>query len=590
MPEISLIIPCYNVQTFLPRCLDSLLAQSFQDWEAVCVDDGSTDATVAILDAYAARDGRFRIIHQANAGVSCARNRALEEARGQYILFVDSDDLLHPQALEICLELAWRDGSDLVTFTYDHAWRTRLMVRHALHLGDPRSIRFPAIGEVESATTENIFYHATERSKHEDPLATRHCQPWRCLYKKELLEGIPFIPGIIYEDFPWWSQVLLRVGKATLTRLPLYYYYPNPRSYIISSKEEYKIRSLVTAIAAAKEAYASVSPAIKGRWEQEFLQPFEHKLASKRTPIGRIRAQLLLFGHILNPLWDGEEKHRERRCAAFGRILTAYMKRNWLPVALSVKPAPRSETTEEKIYTLWLQGEQQAPPIVQSCFKSIRDHCTQDLVVLDAQNLHNYISLPEAIEEKYRAGKIKPAHFADICRVELLHSYGGYWLDATCFVSAPIPEFIRKEDFFMFMAGAKVHGNYSYVQNCFIRARKGSYLLEAWRAMILDYWLHEERRVDYFMHQVMFRTLVTEVPLAREHFERYPHLDQYPTHLYLYEYKDRPWDPEVLRQAAQEGFFYQKTSYRDLEKVVHGSFADYLIRYSKNVPESGPQA
>ena len=590
MPVISIIIPCHNVQKYLPRCIDSLLAQSFQDWEAVCVDDGSTDATAAILDAYAARDGRLNVIHQPNAGVSSARNRALKEARGAYVLFVDSDDLLHPQALEICLKLARRDGSDLVCFTYDHAWRTRLIVRHALHLGDPRSIRFPKLGEFESAVTENIFDHATERSGHEDPLATRHCQPWRCLYKKEILEGIDFIPGIIYEDFPWWSRVLLRVKKATLTRLPLYYYYPNPGSYILSSREEYKIRSLVTAIAAAKEAYASAQASVKAKWEENFLRHFEHKLASKRSSVGRTRTKLLLFGHILNPLWDGEQKHRERRCAAFGRILTAYMKRNWLPAALSVKPAPCTETPEEKIFTLWLQGEQQAPPIVQSCFKSIREHCSQDLVVLDAQTLHNYISLPETIEEKYRAGKIKPAHYADICRVELLHTYGGYWLDATCFVTGPIPEFIQKEDFFVYMAGDRVHGNYSYVQNCFIRARKGSYLLEAWRAMILDYWLHEDRRVDYFMHQVMFRTLVNEVPRAREYFDRFPHLDQYPTHLYLYEYKDRPWNPEVFRKATQEGFFYQKTSYRDMEKVVPGSFADYLIRYSKTAPESEPQS
>ena len=108
--------------------------------------------------------------------------------------------------------------------------------------------------------------------------------------------------------------------------------------------------------------------------------------------------------------------------------------------------------------------------------------------------------------------------------------------------------------------------------------------------MILDYWLHEDRRVDYFQHQVMFRTLVNEVPKAREYFDRFPHLDQYPTHLYLYEYKDRPWNPEVFRKATQEGFFYQKTSYRDMENVVPGSFAHYLIRYAGNVPESGPQA
>ena len=127
------------------------------------------------------------------------------------------------------------------------------------------------------------------------------------------------------------------------------------------------------------------------------------------------------------------------------------------------------------------------------------------------------------------------------------------------------------------MAGKKVHGNYSYIQNCFIRSRKGSYLLEAWRAMILEYWLHEDRRVDYFQHQVMFRTLVTYNAAAAKLFGEMAQLDQYPTHLYLYEYKDLPYDEKILLKAAEEGFFYQKTSYRDLENIVPGSFADHLV-------------
>ena len=301
-------------------------------------------------------------------------------------------------------------------------------------------------------------------------------------------------------------------------------------------------------------------------------------MGKNSSSVGWTRFRLLLEGHLLNPVWDGEERHRARRCKAFGRILMDYMRKNWLQAAddVPVTPVIRNDR-EERIFTLWLQGEEQAPDIVKSCFASIRRHCTQPLVILDGKNVFDWITLPEAIVEKYRAGKIKPAHFADICRVELLHTYGGYWLDSTCYVSAPIPAWITEHDFFVFMAGEKVHGNYSFIQNCFIRARKGSYLLEAWRAMILDYWLHEDRRVDYFQHQVMFRTLVTYNETAAKLFGEMAQLDQYPTHLYLYEYKDLPYDEKVLLQAAEEGFFYQKTSYRDLENIVPGSFADHLV-------------
>lgn len=301
-------------------------------------------------------------------------------------------------------------------------------------------------------------------------------------------------------------------------------------------------------------------------------------MGKNSSSVGWTRFRLLLEGHFLNPVWDGEERHRARRCKAFGRILMDYMRKNWLQAAdnVPVTPVIRNDH-EERIFTLWLQGEEQAPDIVKSCFASIRKHCTQPLVILDGKTVFDWITLPEAIVEKYRAGKIKPAHFADICRVELLHTYGGYWLDSTCYVSATIPAWITEHDFFVFMAGEKVHGNYSFIQNCFIRARKGSYLLEAWRAMILDYWLHEDRRVDYFQHQVMFRTLVTYNGTAAKLFGEMAQLDQYPTHLYLYEYKDLPYDEKVLLQAAEEGFFYQKTSYRDLENIVPGSFADHLV-------------
>ena len=132
MPIISVIIPAYNAAGYLERCLGSLRDQTFEDWEAVCVDDGSTDGTGALLDAFAAGDPRIRVIHKANEGVSVARNTGVSQAEGRYLLFVDSDDFLHPRTMEITFSLAERDGSDLVCFTYDHGYRTRLIVRHAL--------------------------------------------------------------------------------------------------------------------------------------------------------------------------------------------------------------------------------------------------------------------------------------------------------------------------------------------------------------------------------------------------------------------------------------------------------------------------
>lgn len=100
MQKISIIIPIYNIETYLPRCLDSILSQTYTNWEAILVDDGSKDNSGNICDEYANKDNRFKVIHKANGGVSSARNRGLEECCGQWCCFVDSDDWLDSRYLQ----------------------------------------------------------------------------------------------------------------------------------------------------------------------------------------------------------------------------------------------------------------------------------------------------------------------------------------------------------------------------------------------------------------------------------------------------------------------------------------------------------
>ena len=118
LPKISVIVPVYNTARYLARCLDSIAAQTFADWECICVDDGSPDESGAMLDAYARRDARFRVIHQENGGVSRARNAGLDAARGEWIAFVDSDDWVEPETYELAWNAAQTHGADLVQWDY----------------------------------------------------------------------------------------------------------------------------------------------------------------------------------------------------------------------------------------------------------------------------------------------------------------------------------------------------------------------------------------------------------------------------------------------------------------------------------------
>lgn len=115
---LSIIVPVYNVEDYLSRCLDSLLAQRFSAWEAIVVNDGSTDKSGEIVDAYAARDDRIRAVHKPNGGVSSARNRGLALARGKYVGFVDGDDFIAPDMYEKLLAQAEGGGFDMVQCDY----------------------------------------------------------------------------------------------------------------------------------------------------------------------------------------------------------------------------------------------------------------------------------------------------------------------------------------------------------------------------------------------------------------------------------------------------------------------------------------
>lgn len=169
MPTISVVIPVYNVERYLRRCLDSVMQQTFSDWEAVCVNDGSSDGSRAILQEFADRDSRFRIIDKENGGVSDARNVGVANALGEYVIFLDSDDLIHPQTMEISYALSQRDSSDIVSWYKDKLFRPELLIRSKIGMNIdsviPRNIsKRYRIEDVPYYITDDPFAHVTEGS------------------------------------------------------------------------------------------------------------------------------------------------------------------------------------------------------------------------------------------------------------------------------------------------------------------------------------------------------------------------------------------------------------------------------------------
>lgn len=293
-----------------------------------------------------------------------------------------------------------------------------------------------------------------------------------------------------------------------------------------------------------------------------------------------VQVDRIVNGHILNPLWNDRKKRHDRRENVQARSLERYFSRWYLDSLPAIRQEPPVRDPQERIFSIWLQGEEQAPPLVKACFASIRKHCRQPLEVLDSESLKEKIELPDIIVHKYENGKMLHAHYADICRVELLHKYGGIWLDSTCYVTAPVPDLFLDQDFFMYMTGRKYGSPYSYVQNCFIRTKKDSYLLDAWRCMILEYWCREDSHADYFQHQLMFKTLVHNDQTASLFFEKMPHIDQDPTHILWETIRDRQYDEDTFNNTTS-GAFFQKLSLRNSRNPIPGSTLHEMI-YNMN--------
>ncbi|MBQ6273634.1 MAG: glycosyltransferase [Oscillospiraceae bacterium] len=202
--KISVLVPVYNVARFLPRCLDSLAAQSLRDIEILLIDDGSTDDSAAICADYVARDGRFRLLRQENRGLSAVRNRHLEEARGEYLLFVDSDDWVAPDFCEAPWRCARAQDADLVLFGF----------RHVTEEGEPLPLKgsLPQ-GPIDRETALRLLLTGPSFS-----------YVWNKLWKKSLFHGLRFPEGRMYEDVAVTYLSVLRAERIVSLPQVLYYY------------------------------------------------------------------------------------------------------------------------------------------------------------------------------------------------------------------------------------------------------------------------------------------------------------------------------------------------------------------------------
>ena len=227
--RFSIIIPVYNVESYLRQCLDSVLDQTFGDWEAVCVNDGSTDGSAAVLEEYAGRDSRIKVITQVNGGLSAARNKGFSVARGDYVFFLDSDDWLERNALEVLSENL--EDEDLLCFSGRR------------YLEDEQTFKDPDRLKRQTYSAGMDYYNENALQPRDFAFV---CVVLRAYKRAFLLEhGLWFKEGICHEDNLFTPKACFYAGQVRQIEDGLYNYRVR-QSSITTTANEQRLRDMLT--------------------------------------------------------------------------------------------------------------------------------------------------------------------------------------------------------------------------------------------------------------------------------------------------------------------------------------------------------
>lgn len=223
VPTISVIVPIYNVAHYLEQCVESVLAQTFENFELLLINDGSTDVSPAICDAYAARDARVRVIHQSNAGLSGARNVGLRLAQGTFVTFLDGDDWLDPETLALTLQAALASQADVVLWPYTREYEG-LSLPKRLFQFDHRVFDIQATRDQICRRMVGLLGDELRNPENAEALATACAK----LYRMDLVEqsAVHFVDtdAIGTEDALFNLQLLTHASSAVYVNRFLYHY------------------------------------------------------------------------------------------------------------------------------------------------------------------------------------------------------------------------------------------------------------------------------------------------------------------------------------------------------------------------------
>lgn len=259
-PKVSLIIPFYNAAPYLKRCLDSVVMQTFDSFETVLVNDGSTDNSLQVVQKYL-KDPNFKVINQKNSGQSVGRNNGIRSAKGRYIIFLDADDYVYPDYIEYLYFLLKQFDTQIATCAHESLSPDA----SPTVIKNPRKYYLSAKEYFRKLGDQELPYQMG-------------VSPWGRIYEKKLFENIHYPEGKLFEDSATTYQLLLQAGGTAIGEKNEYLYYRNKNSTV----QKPFSRKRIEFIAAEKQMYNAVVgtyPDIKKSMDRRFQYALMNTLA-----------------------------------------------------------------------------------------------------------------------------------------------------------------------------------------------------------------------------------------------------------------------------------------------------------------------
>lgn len=266
MAKVSIIVPVYQVKKYLSQCIESILNQTFTDFELILVDDGSTDGSEKMCDQYAKADDRILVIHKKNGGLSEARNRGIDAASGEYLLFVDSDDYIEPNMLECLYRNLLQVHADIAVCNFTYVFDSNKEKNYSTKL------------KYEIVSANDIYLHRKNEKNYGVWTVA-----WNKLYKKNIFENLRFRPGKYHED-EFLANELYRKSITLVTVPENLYFYRQRSGSIMRQKDANKLLDIIEAYQDRMLQYMAINQ-VPDETYKLLIYSLEHLSACKKNQL-----------------------------------------------------------------------------------------------------------------------------------------------------------------------------------------------------------------------------------------------------------------------------------------------------------------